>query len=287
MSGRTDFKNFIIKSRLNITNCFKKKVPVRIPVYYGDLLEDRVALITGSSSGIGYAIAEAFLRNGATVIITGRDERRIERAKEKLAKISNHVFSASLDMEDADSFEEKIDTITKKMNGKKIDILVNNAGVFSSGNFESITARDYEKVLNTNLKGTFFLSQTIYKYFKKNKIKGNILNIASSSSMRPATNPYAISKWGIKGLTIGMAKKMINDEIVVNAIAPGPTSTSMINKNENNISKSQHPLDRYIMPEEIANLAVFLVSSMGKMIVGDTVYMSGGLGVVTIDDLNY
>ena len=84
-----------------------------------------------------------------------------------------------------------------------------------------------------------------------------------------------------------MKRPSNNDEIVVNAIAPGPTSTSMINKNENNISKSQHPLDRYIMPEEIANLAVFLVSSMGKMIVGDTVYMSGGLGVVTIDDLNY
>ncbi len=287
MSMKTDIKGFAKKCKLNLINAFKRKIPVKIPVYNGILLKDRVALITGSSSGIGYAIAEVFLNNGATVIITGRNSKKLEKAKEKLSKISKNVLAIIFDIENVNSFDEKISEIDKLLNGKKIDILVNNAGIFSSSNFDLTTTDEYEKVLNINLKGTFFLSQKIYQYFKKNKIKGNILNIASSSSMRPATNPYSISKWGIKGLTIGMAKKMIDDGITVNAIAPGPTSTEMINKDQNNISKSQYPLDRFIMPEEIANLAVFLVSDMGKMIVGDIIYMTGGLGVVTVDDLNY
>ena len=287
MGVKTDSKNYLKKAKLSAKNVFKRKVPVRIPVYKGALLEGRVALITGSSSGIGFAMAEAFLSNGATVVITGRNPEKLESAREKLLKVSKNVYSVVFDIEDVDSFGKKVKEIDQILGGKKIDILVNNAGVFSSSKIESTTVEEYDKVLNTNLRGVYFLSQEMFEYFRKNKVKGNILNIASSSSMRPATNPYAVSKWGIKGLTIGMAKRMIDDGVVVNGIAPGPTATEMINKNSDSITKSQYPLDRFIMPEEIANLAVFLVSDMGRMIVGDIVYMSGGLGITTVDDLNY
>ena len=122
----------------------------------------------------------------------------------------------------------------------------------------------------------------------ENHINGNILNLASSSSIRPANSAYAISKWGIKGLTLGLAKMLIKHNIVVNGIAPGPTATPMLMKDgDNSISLPQNPSGRYVMPEEIANLAVILVSSMGRMVVGDIIYVTGGAGVITYDDVNY
>ena len=114
-------------------------------------------------------------------------------------------------------------------------------------------------VLNTNLKGVFFLSQAVGRYMKDNKIKGNILNIASSSSLRPATSAYTISKWGIRGLTLGLAKSLAPLGIVVNGVAPGPTATPMImHGDRSNITFDHIPAGRYAMPQEIANMAVFL-----------------------------
>ena len=122
---------------------------------------------------------------------------------------------------------------------------------------------------------------------KENNIRGNILNIASSSSLRPAISAYTLSKWGVKGLTLGLAKALASEGITVNGLAPGPTATPMLKTDGNNITNNKIPLGRYIMPEEISNMAVFLVSEMGRSIIGDIVYMTGGAGVVTYEDLNY
>ena len=123
---------------------------------------------------------------------------------------------------------------------------------------------------------------------KDNSIQGNILNIASSSSLRPATTPYILSKWGIKGLTIGLAKILIKDGIVVNGLAPGPTATPMLHKDINDdLYIANNPSERFTTPDEIANMAVVLTSSMGRMIVGDTIYMTGGAGILTVDDIKY
>lgn len=145
----------------------------------------------------------------------------------------------------------------------------------------------YDNVLNTNLKGSFFLSQMFGKYMKENQIKGNILNIASSSSLRPAISAYTLSKWGMRGLTMGLAKSLAPYGITVNGIAPGPTATPMLKSDNNNITNNSIPLGRFVMPEEIANMAVFLVSDLGRSIIGDIVYMTGGAGVVTYEDMSY
>ena len=117
----------------------------------------------------------------------------------------------------------------------------------------------------------------------ENKIKGHILNVTSSSALRPAWTPYQISKWAVKGMTKGLADMMISHGIVVNAIAPGPTATPMLGKSETDcIYESYNPSHRYAMPEEIAALAVFMVSGAGDMIVGDTFYMTGGSGTITL-----
>ncbi len=150
------------------------------------------------------------------------------------------------------------------------------------------TEEEYDKVMDTNLKGAFFLSQMAGKYFVENKIRGNILNIASASSLRPADSAYTLSKWGLRALTLGLAKSLGEYGITVNGIAPGPTATPMMIKGDNaNMALERIPLGRYIMPEEIANMGVTLVSEMGRSIMGDIVYMTGGAGNLTYDDVRY
>ncbi|MDC7980249.1 SDR family oxidoreductase [Bacteroides thetaiotaomicron] len=253
-----------------------------------ELLKGRCALITGGTSGIGFSIAEAFIKAGATVIITGRSQERIDTALSKLPK--GKFFGIVLDNTKVDSFESKFSNILemlKNSNIFQIDILVNNAGVNGKG-MPNATEKEYDNILDTNLKGVFFLSQMIGKYFVRNNIKGNILNIASASSLRPADSAYSVAKWGIRGLSLGLAKALGKDGITVNGIAPGPTATPMmINNKELNMNLDRIPLGRYVMPEEIANMAVILVSDMGRSIMGELIFMTGGAANLTYDDVKY
>lgn len=253
------------------------------------LIKGRCALITGGTSGIGYAIAESLLQAGAMVIITGRNQDRLSDAVLSLS-VSGQVLGFVLDNTIVDSYETVFAQMISSAQSKgasSIDILVNNAGVNFKG-MPNATEEEYDKVMDTNLKGAFFLSQMFGKYLVANNIKGNILNIASSSSLRPADSAYTLSKWGLRGLTLGLAKSLAQYGITVNGIAPGPTATPMMIKGEtSNMTLDRIPLGRYITPEEIANMALFLVSDMGRSIMGDIVYMTGGAGILTYDDVNY
>jgi 3-oxoacyl-[acyl-carrier protein] reductase len=256
-----------------------------------DLLKGRTALITGGTSGIGYEIAKAFINAGAICVITGRDEDKVQRACEKINKEvskKDHIFGLSWDVTDVKGNRARLQKALKILNGRNIDILVNNAGLVG-GEIKDCTEEKYDSILNTNLKGSFFMAQLIAEYMKENSIKGNILNIGSSSSLRPATSAYTITKWGIRGMTKGLAKILSPYGITVNAIAPGPTATPMLMPNgiKDDISFPTNPLGRFIMPGEIANMAVFLVSNMGRSIIGSMVFMTGGSGVVTYDDVHY
>lgn len=156
------------------------------------------------------------------------------------------------------------------------------------GFFGNVDSATIDKVLDTNIKGVFLLSQIVAKHMRDNGIKGNILNIASSSSLRPAAWPYSISKWGIRGMTLGMAKTLIADGIVVNGLAPSRTATAMQSvNNESGLVLDSSLIGRMIDPIEIANMATILVSSIGRTIVGDIVYMTAGDGVITVDDISY
>lgn len=254
------------------------------------MLDGRVALITGGTSGIGKAIAETFLKSGATVIITGRDESKINNVlneiKNQNVLYEQKVFGVQLNNIQPSSFGHKLEEIIKLISPAKIDILVNNAGI-GGGDISNTTEEEFDQVIKTNLNGTFFLSKIVSKYMIKNSIKGNILNIASSSSLRPAASAYTFSKWGIRGFTLGLAKTLAPFDITVNGLAPGPTATPMLHCDGHDISFEKNPMRRFAMPEEIANMAAVLVSDMGRMIVGDIVYMTGGAGVITFDDIEY
>lgn len=257
-----------------------------------ELLKGRCALVTGGTSGIGYSIAEAYVNAGCSVIITGRSQERIDNAILKLQNIScdSHVYGFLLNNTDIKSFEGVFYSMLEETMSdgvSAIDILVNNAGI-NCKTMPNASEEEYDAVMDTNLKGTYFLSQIFGKYLIENKVRGNILNIASASSLRPANSAYVLSKWGLKSLTLGLAKSLGQYGITVNGIAPGPTATPMMIKDgQTNMALERLPLGRYIMPEEIANMAVVLVSDMGKSVMGDIVYMTGGAGNLTFDDINY
>ncbi|OLA93352.1 MAG: hypothetical protein BHW64_06975 [Candidatus Melainabacteria bacterium LEY3_CP_29_8] len=156
------------------------------------------------------------------------------------------VKGGVLDNSNISEMEQSWNNILKLIGNDRIDILVNNAGVISKTHFGNTDEADYDSVMNTNLKGTYFLSEMVSKYMIENGIKGNILNISSSSALRPAVSAYSMAKWAIHGLTLGMAKKLT--------------------------------------PSEIGNLAVVMVSDMGKMVNGDTMYATGGCALLTLDD---
>lgn len=274
-----------------IEDLFRPKKIVNVAISSlatNEMLKGRCALITGGTSGIGFSIAKAFINSGATVIITGRTQERIDVAIAKLA--NSNVLGLVLDNTQIGTFERKhteMLEMVKKVGLSQIDILVNNAGVNGKG-MPYATEEEYDKILATNLKGVFFLSQLFGKYFVKNGIRGNILNIASASSLRPADSAYSVAKWGIRGLTLGLAKALGKDGITVNGIAPGPTATPMLRKGDDgNMNLERIPLGRYITPEEIANMAVVLVSDMGRTIMGDLIFMTGGAANLTYDDVKY
>lgn len=265
-----------------------KVTPQIVELTQDGLLQGRTALITGGTSGIGRAIAKAFLKAGASVVITGRSQKKIDSTVQAIkdeVECNQLVFGMELNMRDVNTFDGKLKEILTLVPMGQVDILVNNAGV-SIDTHASSPEDEYDIILDTNLKGVYFLSYWFAHYFKDNKIKGNILNIASSSSVRPATSAYGLSKWGVRGLTEGLARLLAPHGITVNGIAPGQTATPMMDGvTTDNIYHPTNLIGRYILPIEIANMAVILVSEMGRTVVGDIVYMTGGSGNVTNDDL--
>lgn len=254
-----------------------------------NLLRGRIALITGGSSGIGKAIASAFLNAGASVIITSRNKEKAESVANSfnINRVGQFAKGIELNIEDTNSIEGLFKKLISEIGNNKIDILVNNAGV-RGGRWGQTTSSEYDKVMNTNLKGVFFLTEVVARYMKDNDVHGNILNICSASSIRPANSAYCLSKWGMRALTEGLAKTLIPYDIVVNGIAPGPTATPMFGMNSgDNLASGVQPNKRYTTVEEIANMAVIYVSDMARTIVGDIAYMTGGAAILTYDDNKY
>lgn len=193
-----------------------------------------------------------------------------------------------MDLADISSFDNVLKNVLKCLENEKLDIWVNNAGIYQGTRFGTVTDEEWSNLMDTNLKAQYFLSQSVSNYMIEHEIQGNILNLCSSSSYRPSIDPYMLSKQGMSGLTLGLAKKLIPHGIVVNGIAPGPTFTPMLHKKEgDSLHHGGVPAGRYVLPQEIANLAVFLTSSMGRMIVGDVVKITGGSAVITYDDVRY
>ena len=276
----------VLKKLLKPRNSIIKSV--YIPMIQGDFLRGKTALVTGGTSGIGRSTATAFARCGCeTVVITGRNQKRCDEIASQLSKSTGRqVVGVAMDQTRPEEIERVFPEILRLVDNK-LDILYNNAGIYDGTDYEKVTPELFDSVMETNMKSSFFLTQAVSEHMIANKIEGSICNLCSSSSFRPAIDPYMISKWGMRGFTLGLAKKLIKHGIVVNGIAPGPTSTPMLGKDaDSDIFHPTTPSGRYSTPEEVANLAVFLVSNMGRQIVGEVISISGGAAVTTYDDVN-
>lgn len=199
----------------------------------GQQLKNKTILITGGGSGIGKSIAKACLRQGAQVIIAGRNRQKLERAvKEFKAENLVDVKSIEVDVSDTLHIDEFV-YHAMQLCGRDIDVLVNNAGVEPKAFFPNVTECEWNKIYDTNSKGTFFLSQGFCKHWVMNgstKYCHKIINISSQGGFVGATYPYRMSKWDIVGLTAGLGKLMADHNIIVNGIAPGVIRTEMQHK---------------------------------------------------------
>ena len=241
----------------------------------------RKALVTGASRGIGYAIAKKLLQNDCAVVITGRNISTLECVARELGK---NVFPMVWNSMEFDRADEKINESANILGG--LDIVVNNAGVFaqrSEWDRESLlkrTVNEWQNVINVNSSAVFFSMQATVNYMLKNNIKGNILNITSVAGEEPIYGAYGGSKILATGLTRGWGKMFATDGITINGIAPGPVATEMNNWHEGDSMKHDRvPYGRFATVDEIAELAMYLLSDNAKMICGETVILDGGYSI--------
>lgn len=242
-------------------------------------LKDKVAIITGGSRGIGFATAEAFLREGAHVIIGASTPESAQRAVDKLKeKYPEAVIDGiSPDLGSLESVKASFAKV-KKEHGR-IDILVNNAGVSESTPFTQYSEELFDKVMDLNVKGVFNAAKAASEYMLEQE-SGVILNTSSMVSIcaQPSGLAYPASKFAVNGLTVSLARELGPKGIRVNAVAPGITETDMMKAVPKEVIEpliSRIPLRRLGQPADIANAFVFLASEEASYITGVVLSVDG------------
>lgn len=243
------------------------------------LLKDKVAIVTGGSRGIGFATVEAFLKEGAKVVLGASREETAAKAvaalKEKYPDAA--VSSIIPKLSDYNEVKAAFDKVAEEYGG--IDILVNNAGVSESTPFEQYTEDLFDKVMDLNVKGIFNCSKAAAEIMQK-KGKGVILNTSSMVSItgQPSGIAYPTSKFAVNGFTLSLARELGPKGIRVNAVAPGITNTDMMQAVPKEVIDpliAKIPLKRLGAPEDIANAFVFLASDMADYITGVVLSVDG------------
>jgi glucose 1-dehydrogenase len=246
-------------------------------------LKDRIAVITGSSSGIGQGIAERFAREGARVVVDyvgGED--RAQQTVNTIRQQGGEAVVCQADVTRMPDLRKLIDTAYSTFGG--CDTLVNNAGMEKKAAFWEVSEADYDKVLAVNLKGPFFLTQCFVQKLLAAGKPGRVINISSvhEDMVFPGFASYCVSKGGIRMLTRDLAVELGPKNITINNIAPGaivtPINTSLLeDKLELKALLANIPLGRMGSTDDVASLAVFLASDEAAYITGSTYVVDGGL----------
>jgi len=247
-------------------------------------LGGKATIVTGGASGIGYAIAERFVAEGARVMIGDIDDARGAQAVETLSKSGEVRFHKTNVASRADVDSLVAAAITAF---GRIDVLINNAGIVHAADFLDLAEADFDRVLSVNLKGSFLAGQAVARHMvervKAGERPGSIVNMSSVNAVFAIANqvPYSISKGGIGQLTKVMALGLAPHGIRVNAIGPGSIDTDMLASVNNdpearNRILSRTPLGRIGQPQEIAAIAAFLASEEASYVTGQTIYADGG-----------
>ena len=242
-------------------------------------LNGKVAIVTGTSRGLGKAMAIALAKAGANIVGVGVSD--MSETKEEIQKIGRQFLEIKADLTNTKSVDKIVSEIVKKFGG--IDILVNNSGTIRREDAINYTEKDWDDILNLNLKTLFFLSQKVAKQFMKQETGGKIINIASMLSFQGGIRvpAYTASKSGVMGLTKALANEWAKYNINVNAIAPGYMATDNTKQIREDEKRSQEILDRipsgrWGTPEDLAGAVVFLASKASDYVNGHTLAVDGG-----------
>lgn len=244
------------------------------------MLENKKVMITGGSRGIGRAMAIAMAQAGADVaVIYNGNKEAADKVCEEIRAMGRQAAAFKCDVGNFEEAGKTVQAVNKELGG--LDALVNNAGITKDGLIFTLKEDDFDRVIETNLKGAFNTIKHAAKIMMKNR-KGTIINITSVSGMmgNPGQANYAAAKAGMIGLTKTVAKELAARGITCNAIAPGFVATEMTEKLSDEVKDSIDsvvPLKRMAQPEDIANAAVFLASDKASYITGEVLKVDGGL----------
>src|SRR2546421_3220278 len=250
-------------------------------------LDQKVALITGSDSGIGRAIAILFAQEGATVVVSYANNK--QKAEEVQQTIEKNNGKALVLQADVSQYQQVIGLIQQTVEHfNRLDIMVNNAGMEIHSPFLDVAEEHWDRVLNVDLKGTFFCAQAAAREMVKRKTAGRIINVSSvhEDIAMPKNAPYCCAKGGVRMMTRTICLELAPFNITVNNIAPGAIHTPIDADVEADPEKmaallKEIPLHRMGQPEEIAKLALFLASDAAAYMNGSTYVIDGGLSVNT------
>lgn len=241
---------------------------------------NKSVIVTGASRGIGFEIARSFAQNGANLLMTGTDEERIKKAAES---ISSQYSVAAIGLKQDVSLEadcQKAVEIAEK-NFSRIDVLVNNAAITRDNLVLRMKEKDFEDVINVNLKGPFLMSKYVFRLMSKQRY-GKIINISSvvGQSGQAGQANYASSKAGLIGLTKSLAKEFARRNVNVNAVAPGFIETDMTSSLDEKTKEAilaQIPLERMGKPSDVAAAVLFLAGEESSYITGQIIAVNGGI----------
>ena len=244
-------------------------------------LSGRTALITGSSQGIGLAIAGALAGAGARIVLNGRNQARLEDAATSLRAVGARVDVAVFDVTDPAEVVRSVEAI--EAGGTAIDILINNAGIQRRQPLEDFPVETWREIMTTNVDAVFYVGQAVARHMIA-RGRGKIINIASVQSelARPSIAPYTASKGAVKNLTRGMCADWARHGLQINAIGPGyfatPLNQALVDDAEFDAwLKKRTPTGRWGRLEDLYGAAVFLASSASDFVNGQILYVDGGL----------
>ena len=244
-------------------------------------LSGRRALVTGSSQGIGFAIAAGLAEHGAAIVLNGRDKAKLDAAADQLRTAGHVVSVAPFDVTDATAVQEGVADIEREIGS--IDILVNNAGMQFRSPLEDFPVDRWEQLLRTNVSSVFYVAQSVARYMIERR-QGKIINIASAQSelARPGIAPYTATKGAVRNLTRGMCTDWARHGLQINALAPGyfktPLNQALVDSEEfSSWLEKRTPAGRWGDVDELVGAAVFLSSKASSFVNGHTLYVDGGI----------
>ncbi|CDN48825.1 SDR family oxidoreductase [Neorhizobium galegae] len=239
------------------------------------------ALVTGSSQGIGFALARGLAEHGASIVLNGRDRAKLETAAGQLKETGATVSVSDFDVTDAEAVKRGVDAIEAEVGA--IDILVNNAGMQFRSPLEDFPIDRWEQLLKTNVSSVFYVGQAVARHMI-GRGRGKIINIASVQSelARPGIAPYTATKGAVKNLTRGMCTDWAKHGLQINALAPGyfktPLNQALVDSQEfSSWLEKRTPAGRWGDVEELVGAAVFLSSKASSFVNGHTLYVDGGI----------